>query len=257
VATLTSLGNMSRSRRACVASSLALLATIAVIGPAAATGAGGGRTLSTKDAILGVPTESVVRPLAPTQGCHVLLDSGEGDCTVVRTAHGDLVVTVESGPAMNDPLVTRPWTVRVYRPSNAIPDGWEVALAAQPHGTDPGPLYAQVSAKVADVTGDGHDELVLGYRSEGTGQILDFDIVGTDLNGTPRVLAHDQIYKGTVVTRGGKLVTYAPDYRRMDPNCCPTWIERDNITFRDGAFRVRRVWKVPTKRAHVPPSDIG
>lgn len=253
---------MPRSRRSFVASALVLFATLVVTGPAVANGAaggaaGGGRTLSTDHAVLGVPTESVVRALAPTQGCHVLLDSGEGDCTVVQTAHGDLVVTVEPGPAIDDVLASRPWTVRVYRPSSAIPDGWEVALSTHPEGNDPGPLYAQVTAKAADVTGDGHDELVLGYRAEGTGQILDLDVVGTDPDGTPLVLAHDQVYKGNVRTRGGKLVTYAPVYRRSDANCCPKWIERDDITFRDGAFHVRRVWKIPSKQADVPPSDIG
>jgi hypothetical protein len=246
---------MPRSRRSFAVGAFALFAMLTAIVPA---GAGGtGRTLGVKDAILGAPTESVIRPLAPTQGCHVLLDSGEGDCTVVRTAHGDLVVTVEPGPKIDEALVSRPWTVRVYRPSNAIPDGWEVVLSTHPQGEEPGPLYAQVTAKVADVTGDGHDEVVFGYRSEGTGQILDFDVVGTDPGGTPRVLAHEQVYKGNVRTRGGRLVTYAPIYRRNDANCCPTWIQRDDITFRDGEFHVRKVWKVPAKRAQVPPSDIG
>ena len=248
---------MSVRRRTPVAFALVLFATLGVSAPAGAAGAPDGRTLFTKDAILGAPTESVIRPLAPTQGCQVLLDSGDGDCTVVRTAHGDLVVTVEPGPAIDEALVSRPWTVRVYRPSSAIPDGWEVALSTHPEGEDPGPSYAQVTAKTADVTGDGRDELVLGYRSDGTGQILDLDIVGTDPGGTPRVLAHDQIYKGNVRTRGGRLITYAPVYRRNDPNCCATWMQRDDITFRGGVFHVRKVWKVPTKRAHVPPSDIG
>jgi hypothetical protein len=248
---------MSGSRRPFVGSALVLLVTLAVSTPAGADGDSGGRTLSGKDAVLGAPTERVVRALAPTQGCQVLLDSGEGDCTVVRTAHGDIIVTVEPGPAIDDVLVSRPWIVRVYRPSSAIPDGWEVALSTQPEGNDPGPLYAQVTVKVADVTSDGRDDVVVGYRSEGTGQILDFDVVGTDPDGAPRVLAHDQVYKGNVRTRGGRLVTYAPVYRRNDANCCPTWIERDNITFRGGEFHVRKVWKVPTKRADVPPSDIG
>jgi hypothetical protein len=122
---------------------------------------------------------------------------------------------------------------------------------------DPGPRYAQVTATVADVTGDGRDEVVLGYRSEGTGQILDFDVVGTDPAGTPRVLAHDQVYKGNVRVRDGRLVTYAPVYRRADANCCPEWIERADVAFRDGAFHVRKVWKVPTEQARIPPSDIG
>ena len=97
---------------------------------------------------------------------------------------------------------------------------------------EPGPLYAAVTAKAADVTGDGKDELLLGYRNEGTGMILDLDIVGTDAAGAPRVLAHDDLYKGNVVLRHGRLVTYTPDYKKTDANCCPTWIVRDVLRYR-------------------------
>jgi hypothetical protein len=239
---------------ACWVTLVALLTGLAL--PAGAT-ARPARTLDDTGSILGAPAESRVRSLAPTQGCQVLLDSGDGDCAVVRTATGDLVVTVEAGPKIDEVLAERPWTVRVYRPSTAIPDGWEVALSTHGDGTDPGPLYAQVTAKVADVTGDGHDELIVGYRRDGTGQILDYDVVGADADGSPRVLAHDEVYKGNVRTRHGRLTTYEPVYRRNDANCCPTWIQRDDIVYRDGAFRGRKVWKVPTKQADVPPSDIG
>jgi hypothetical protein len=240
-----------------VLASAGILAAVLVSALPAPAAAGGDRVLSARGAVLTKPAESRVRALAPTQGCQVLLDSGDGDCSAVRTAHGDLVVTAEPGPAVDDVLVSRPWTVRVYRPSDAMPDGWEVALSTRAEGTDPGPLYANVTARAADVTGDGHDELVLGYRTEGTGQILDVDVVGTLPDGTPRVLAHDQVYKGNVRTRHDRLVEYEPVYRREDANCCPTWIARRDVRYRDGAFRVHTVWKRPTEQAEVPPSDIG
>lgn len=215
------------------------------------------RAVDGSNAILGTPPEAVTRSLSPVQGCQVLLDSGDGDCTVVHTVHGDLVVTVESGPQIDDVLVTRPWIVRVYRPSTELPDGWELALATRPEDGDVGPLFAGVTAKAVDVTGDGHDELAIGYRSEGTGDILDVDIVGTDEAGTPAVVVHDQLYKGNVVFKKGRLISFAPVYRRMDANCCPTWIERDVLRYRDGVFHFDEGRRVPTREAVIPASQLA
>ena len=87
--------------------------------------------LSADDAVLEPPATPVVETLQPVQGCRALLDTGRGDCTVVRAADADLVVTVEPGRRIDDILVTRPWTVRVYRPAPGVPDGWELALATR------------------------------------------------------------------------------------------------------------------------------
>lgn len=213
--------------------------------------------LDATDAVVTAPATAVTRTLSPVQGCQTLLANGKGDCTVVKTANGDLVVTVEPGKRIDDVLVSRPWTVNVYRRSATVPDGWELALATHPELDDPGPLYAAVTAKAADVTGDGKDELLLGYRNEGTGMILDLDIIGTDDAGTPRVLAHDDLYKGNVVLRRGRLVTYTPDYRETDANCCPTWIVRDVLRYEDGRFTADQVARVRTEHADVPPSQLG
>ena len=127
--------------------------------------------LDASEAVVAPPLTPVTRTLAQVDGCRVLLDAGNGDCTVVRTAHGALVVTVEPGHRLQKVLASRPWTVRVYRPAPGVPDGWEVALETRPDGAEPGPIYAGVTAKAVDVTEDGRDELVLGYRAEGTGMI--------------------------------------------------------------------------------------
>ncbi|MEX2253877.1 MAG: hypothetical protein WEC34_00415 [Acidimicrobiia bacterium] len=230
---------------------------VAVVAGLAAPAAASDRVLGTDGAIITPPAEAVTRTLAPTQGCQTLLDSGEGDCTVVKTANGDLVVTVEPGPKVDDVLASRPWIVRVYRPSADVPDGWEVALETQPQGAEPGPLYAGVTAKAVDVTRDGTDELVIGYRAEGTGQILDVDIVGTDDAGTPEVLAHDQLYKGNVIFRHGQLVAITPIYKKMDANCCPTWIHRERFREHDGEFVAVAGARVKTRQAKIPPPELG
>jgi len=148
-----------------------LVLTIAAVGAAAigavpAGAAGRDRTLTAHGAIVRAPRTSVTKPLQPDQGCQVLLDAGTGDCAVLETAHGELVFTIEAGPYESDVLVSRPWTVRVYRASKTVPNGQEVVLATRAQGTEPGPLFANVTGKVADVTGDGKDDLVLGYRSD-------------------------------------------------------------------------------------------
>jgi hypothetical protein len=243
---------------ALVALPLALVAT-ALSTPAAAhpSPRPHSHVLDSTDAVVTPPDSVTTRTLAPVQGCRTLLATGEGDCAVVHTANGDLVVTVEPGERIDDVLASRPWTVSVYRPSATVPDGWELALATRPELDEPGPLYAAVTARAVDVTGDGEDELLLGYRNEGTGGILDLDVVGTKGDGTPRVLAHDDLYKGSVVFRDGKLVTFTPVYQPADANCCPTWVARDVLRYDDGAFRVQRIDRVKTEQADVPASQLG
>ena len=210
--------------------------------------------MSSDGAVLRAPSDSVIRVLEPFQGCQVLLDTGDGDCAVVDTAGGQIVFTVEAGEPVDDVLVSRPWTVRVYRPFDD--NEWEVALATRPQGDEAGPVYADVHAEVGDVTGDGQPELLVGYRSEGTGQILDIDIVGTVDDGTPTVLAATQLYKGTAKIKRGTLVTWTPVYRQSDANCCPTWIRRDVVRFEGDEFVVQRGPRVPTKQATIPPGDF-
>ena len=244
-------------RSPCVRRAIASAGLIAAMVAGVAAPAAADRAVDGSNAIIGTPPEVVTRSLSPVQGCQVLLDSGDGDCAVVHTGHGDLVVTVESGPKIDDVLASRPWTVRVYRPSASVPDGWELALSTRPEDGDVGPLFAGVTAKAVDVTGDGRDELIIGYRSDGTGEILDVDIVGTDEAGTPVVLVHDQLYKGNVVFKKGRLISYAPVYRKMDANCCPTWIERDVLRYRDGVFHVDEGRRVPTREAVIPASQLA
>jgi hypothetical protein len=144
----------------------------------------------------------------------------------------------------------------VYEKSVTVPDGWEVALSTHGDGLYPGPLFADVQAKVADVTGDGKDELLVGYRSSGTGQFLDYDLVGTTDDGTPTVEVHERLDHGSVVVRSHHLVTYSPVYGHNDANCCPHWIRRDTVGFSRGAFVLHLGPKVLTKKAKIPPSQL-
>ena len=123
---------MRRFRRSTVvvwvAASVAVLAMSS--GAAAiANRAGSQRTLSARHAILQQPASIVTRTLAPDQGCQVLLDTGDGTCRAIITAHGTLVVTVEPGAPVDPVLVSRPWIVRVYAADPTVKDGWSIELS--------------------------------------------------------------------------------------------------------------------------------
>lgn len=250
VATLSDL--VSRSRLA-AALSVGLLGAAAIGAPAAAST---DTPLQPDGTLLRPPSGGRVVTVAPDAGCQTLLPAGTGDCGVVHATGGDLMFTVESGPPVQDGLVSRPWTVTIYRASPSVPNGWEPALVTGPHGSDPAPLYANVTAKTADLTGDDHQSLVVGYRAEGTGEILDLDIVSGTTSG-PHVAAHREFYKGVVQILPGHLVAYAPIYLARDGNCCPSFTQRDDIRYRRGRFMLSAGPRLPTRHVDIPPGDLG
>ena len=168
-----------------------------------------------------------------------------------------MLFTIEPAEPIDDVLASRPWIVRVARRDPAVPNGWSVALTTAAQGTAPGPLFANVTGTFEDVTGDGFDDLVLGYRSEGTGHFLDVDVIAAAADGTPEVLGHDLLDHGVVRVRPGRLVVFTPEYRRGDGNCCPTWIVRSTVRFVDGNFQVDPGRRVRTEDARIPAGDVG
>jgi hypothetical protein len=242
----------SRSRLA-VALVVGLLGLAALTGPAAASG---DTPLHPNGTLLRPPRQARTVTLASTNGCQTRLAVETSDCGVVHATGGDLIFTVEPGPPLQDGLVSRPWTVTIYRASPSVPDGWQVALVTSPQRGDPAPVYANVTARTADLTGDGHQTLLVGYRAEGTGEILDLDIVVGTATG-PRVAGHREFSKGVVQILPGRLVTYAPIYRARDGNCCPSFTERDEIRYRTGSFVLSAGRRAPTRRVNIPPGDLG
>jgi hypothetical protein len=240
-------------RRAGAVVTIGFLAVVAASGTATAAG---DIRLRADGTVLHPAREPRTVTLAPTAGCQTLLSAGAGDCGVVHAAGGDLLFTVEPGPPVQAGLVSRPWTVTIFRASPSVPNGWVVALMTTAENGEPGPLYANVTAKTATLTPEGRQSLVIGYRAEGTGDILDLDVVVGGPKG-PRVAAHSQLYKGVVQILPQRLVTYPPIYRARDGNCCPSFTERDEIRYRNGGFVVTRGRRVPTRQLNIPPGDLG
>jgi hypothetical protein len=195
------------------------------------------------------PAQGVVVSPDPCAG----LNDDTSACIQIDGVSGAILATVETGAPIDDALVSRPWIVRVYE---VVAEGWSLVLSTQADDLHAGPLYADVVPETRDVTGDGQPELVLGYRSEGTGQILELDVVELTDTGHVSVLGHSELYKGTVVLKPGRILTWTPEYKTTDGNCCPTWIRRDVVRFEDGQLVVREGKKVRTEAARIPAGDF-
>jgi hypothetical protein len=153
-----------------------------------------------------------------------------------------VIWTLEPGAAAGPG--EREWALQIRNQSEAVPDGgWTVALELQRRAGAPR-SFANVAVRSADVTGDGLPELLVGYRSAGTGQFESYDVVTVPPGGAPVVAAHRQgLHKGSVVVSGTDLVDYSADER--SPECCPESATRTTIDGREGAFEVTSVAEVP------------
>jgi hypothetical protein len=113
--------------------------------------------------------------------------------------------------------------------------------AADPDGS----IWSEVDAAVVDLTGDGGQELVVGFRDDAGG--LSYDIVGTTPGGVPEVLAHaGPLAQGRVAFDGG-----LADYDEIRSGA----FERRAFGFGGGLFRAVEVTEVPVSGA--PPSQLG
>jgi hypothetical protein len=135
---------------------------------------------------------------------------------------------------------------------------WVVEQAATPTGA---PAFSvRISTFVpdvlaADLTGDGVQELLVGFRSIGEDQTLEYDIVGYSEIAVPEVLAHpDPAPKGSVVVSGGTIQEYSAQYPNGEPVCCPAGYLRQSIAFVDSFFRV--VDSETVVITAVPPSEL-
>ena len=140
------------------------------------------------------------------------------------------------------------------RISTFVPDenGWVEWLQA----SDPaGERWSDVNVLAADLTGDDVQELLVGFRSIGEDQTLEYDIVGYSEIAVPEVLAHpDPAPKGSVIVSGGTIQEYSAQYPNGEPVCCPASYLRQSIAFVDSFFRV--VDSETVVITAVPPSQL-
>jgi hypothetical protein len=207
---------------------------------AASTGLQVGDRVTSKGTQLQVPSNPDTRQIDAEQGCRTYVETPGGQCEIVMMAGGNALWTVDALPGSG--TGEQVWHVRIRVRSKSMPDGgWDVALGLP---QSPDPLFANVAVKAADVTGDGRPELLVGYRSGGTGQFEAYDVVTYEQGKQLEVAAHRQgLHKGSVALDGTTIVDYSADEESAE--CCSTKARRTAIGFGGGEFRVTEVSDVP------------
>ena len=181
--------------------------------------------------------------------CAALVTAGTlGDCGEVVVAGQRVVWVVEQATT---PTGAPAFTARI---STFVPEegGWVQWLEA----SDPaGERWSDVNVLAADLTSDGVPELLVGFRSVGEAQTLEYDIVGYSEAAVPEVLAHpDAAPKGSVIVSAGTIQEYSAQYPNDEPVCCPPNYLRRTIAFEDSFFRV--VGSETVVVTAVPPSQL-
>jgi hypothetical protein len=207
---------------------------------AASSGPKPGDKVTSKGTQLTRPSSLDTRQIDGEQGCRTFLETPDGRCEIVMMAGGNALWTVDALPVSGPG--EQVWRVRIRVRSPSMPDGgWDVALSLP---ESPDPLFANVAVKSADVTGDGRPELLVGYRSGGTGQFEAYDVVTYEQGKRLEVAAHREgLHKGSVEFNGIRIVDYSAG--EESPECCPTRARRTAIAFEDGAFLIAETGDVP------------
>jgi len=212
------------------------------------TGLQVGDRVTPKGTQLQTPSNPDTRQIDPEQGCRTYVETPAGQCEIVMMAGGNALWTVDALPRGG--TGEQGWHVRIRVRSKSMPDGgWDVALGLP---QSPDPLFANVAVNAADVTGDGRPELLVGYRSGGTGQFETYDVVTYEQGKQLGVAAHRPgLHKGSVALDGTTIVDYSAD--EESPECCPAKARRTAIAFGGGEFRVTEVNDVPIDQQ---PADL-
>jgi hypothetical protein len=208
--------------------------TTVATGPTLTVPSTGGTVLTDDDSVLAPPADAKPLRLGGVDPCGVLASGSRRVCGTV----GSLAWVTEPGSAKVSPVV-------IYRVAHGTATP---TLEVQPGARDD---YGGVQVAAADLDGTAGDELVIGLRNEGTGALLEIEIVGAD--GT--VLAHDTLDRGRAQLDHGVLRTWSAKYLPDDPNCCPSAYEEALVGRGGGRWRSVAQGQVPPQQ--VPDGDFA
>lgn len=197
--------------------------------------------IGTSGAVLSPPKPGDnTAPYNSADGCQSLAEAGYVSlCGVAHTTGGDLIWVTERAS-------TAPNGQRAFLYSVAGNQA-TIQLAVL---DDSAVNFASIGVRVVDLTGDGADEIVFGFRSLGTGKYLDIDFVG----GKATVIGHRSLDHGSVKITNGKFEAWSALFAPTDADCCPSKAEHSAVGFADGSLRLIEVEIVPS--AQVPASEL-
>ena len=177
-------------------------------------------------AILTKPAASEVR--TSSGGCESLATPGPGwtvSCGAVTAKGGTELVWLLERRSSGDGS-------RTYVLRRTGPTSWTVVLSTLDPG---GTRFSDVKVAVADVSGDGTQEIGFGFHVAGSGQILAVDLV----EGPGMVAVHRDLPKGSARISTGQLNTWTPD------TADPAAVIKQIIRFTGGAWRITSSTKEP------------
>jgi len=107
-----------------------------------------------------------------------------------------------------------------------------------------------VDLYIGDYAGIGHPAVFIGYRIDGTGSFLDFDIVQSEGGGALDVRGIRGIDHGNVGLPADEPgVVISAVYSGDDPNCCPSNLLYQDLVYVDGTWSVNEGTLHPTADA--------
>jgi hypothetical protein len=186
--------------------------------PAAFTLAGT-PTVDGRGAVLEAPQRAVTVPWVAGQNCSSL--GGPGLAIRCGTT-GDLVWLVESHP----PGTGGGARASVFRQEGA----GQLDLMLQGGDLDAG-RFAEIRTSVADVSGDGSDDLAFAFYRLGPGEVLSVDVVQSP----GQVTVHRDYFYGSARATRGQLEGWA-ETGATSPDA--TAVAHETIRFSDGAWRL-------------------
>ena len=194
-----------------------------------------GPAIGTQGAVL-APGDNHVTAGSLTTNCSTLVSASDGgDCGSVNAGTTKVIWTVDGQPTLGS---AGDLAVHLFTYSTDS-GGWVEQMSAG------GGSWQSIKVVAADLTGDGNDELLVGYRSPAEADKLEVDIVGFAQDGTPEILAHlDAATKGSIVIVGKAVTSYAAQYPNGEAVCCPPSYEESVIVFEAGSFRVAQTINV-------------
>ncbi len=110
--------------------------------------------------------------------------------------------------------------------------------------------FSAVDVWLGDYGGTGYPAAFIGYRIDGSGQYLDFDIVQVEAGGTLDVRGMRGVDHGHVGTPGDQPgVVISALYSDTDSNCCPSNMLYQDLDYIKGAWSVTDGTVYPTASA--------
>lgn len=87
-----------------------------------------------------------------------------------------------------------------------------------------------------DLTGEGIPTLMWNVRSDGTGGILQINVLRYIPEATIQSILQTSAYKGSVMVGDKSLVVFEASYKENEPNCCPSGMHRMGYEWQTSKF---------------------